>query len=107
MVVTGNLVAIVAGIGTVESYDIAILVLNPDPAEEPSVALLGFRLHIEDHGTHAAQEVAPDVGEIIVLLVEAHGVEEHHVHETRGGIADVEALGEVSQKFACAFEEAL
>ncbi len=41
-------------------------------------------MHVEDPGPNRSQEFAAHVAEYVVLLIEARGIEEHHLHEAGG-----------------------
>ena len=38
-------------------------------------------MHVEDPGAHRAEKLAAHIAEDVVLLVEARGVQKHHLHE--------------------------
>ena len=67
-------------------------------------------MHIEDPGAHRAQKLPAHKAEDVVLLVEAGGVEEHHLHEAGGGIGELlqaQRLGQPGDGRKRALEEAV
>ena len=67
-----------AGISAVKADDVAILVFDPDAAEEAAHAC-NLGMHIVDPGAHRTQELTPHIAEDVVLVVEALRVQEHHL----------------------------
>ena len=84
-VILGRVLGSGPGVGAVEADNIAFLILDPDAAVEPAHAgYLG--VHVVNPSTDRAKELAAHKAEDIVLVVEAAGVQEHHLHEAGGRI---------------------
>ena len=68
-------------------------------------------MHIEDPGAHRTQKLPAHKAEDIVLLVEAGGIEEHHLHEAGVGIRklriQVQRFGEARDGIHGPLEEAM
>ncbi len=68
-----------AAVGAIKAHDIEILILHPDAPQEPALAALLLRRHVEDQAAHFAEEFAAHIIELVVLLVEAICVQEDHL----------------------------
>ena len=73
-----------AGVTAVEAHDVVILILDPDASLEAAFA--GFFLggDVEHQAAHFAQEFAAHVIELVVLLIEAVGVNKNHLQKAVG-----------------------
>ena len=108
-VVAGIVVRTRAGVGAVEADHIAVLIFNPDAAiEAPHAGNLG--MNVEDPGADRSQEFAAHIAEYVMLLIEARGIEEHHLHEAGGIVSEVlvetQGLGQTGDGSERSLEEA-
>ena len=93
--VAGAVVVLVAtGVGAVEADDVPALVFNPDTAGKAAAAGSRLGVHVEYQRAHCAQEVAADIAEVIMLLVERDRIQEHHLHKAGGDVLHLERLGQ-------------
>ena len=90
VVVVVSLVGHVAtGVGAVEAHHVTGVVVYPDAAGKAAIAQAHLRMHIKDVAANRAEERLANEDEIVVLLIEAAGIDEHHLQETVRHIADV------------------
>ena len=64
-----------------EAHDAEVLVLDPNAAEEPPFARIGQGGNVKDQAANFAEELAAHVIELIVLAIEAVGVDVDHLQE--------------------------
>src|SRR5215467_13812306 len=80
--------------GAIETDDIVVPILHPDPAHETSITDVFFRLDVNDQATDLAQEFPTDKGEVVILLLEVF-VEDYDLREDqRQGINAGEPVDE-------------
>src|SRR5262249_25273355 len=70
-----------AAVRAVEANDVEILVFDPDAACEASLAGFWKRGDVEHKAAHFTKKFTVNVVELVVLLIEAVGVEENHLQE--------------------------
>src|SRR5580700_4377569 len=79
VVVIGLVRHVATCVGAVEAHNVAGVIVYPDAAGEAAIAETCFGVHVEDFTTHSAQECIANEDEVVMLLVEAAGVDEHHL----------------------------
>ena len=79
-----------AAVSAVKADHVEVLVFDPDATEKAALAGFRKRSHIEHKTAHFTQEFAAHVVELVVLRVEAAGVDENHLQETVGQILHCE-----------------
>src|SRR5713226_9903764 len=70
-----------AAVRSVEAHNVKVLILHPNAAEEAALAGFRIRSDVEHQAAHFAQELAAYVVKLIMLLVEAVGVDENHLQK--------------------------
>src|SRR5258708_1308065 len=70
-----------AAVAAVKAHNVEILIFDPDAPKEPALAGLLLRRDVEHQAAHFAEEFPAHVIELVVLLVEAIGVDEDHLQE--------------------------
>src|ERR1700722_2809671 len=80
--------AVAVYVRSIEANNVAALIFDPDVAIETADAV-PQGMNFEDRGANGAEKFAADIAEGVVLLIEAAGIDEHHVHEARRGVATV------------------
>jgi hypothetical protein len=101
--------ALALGVGAVEADHVAVLIFNPHTAIEAAIAL-DLGMHVELPGAHAAQELAANVAENIMLLIEPDRIEEHHLREAVGVVSfliQMQRLADAGKGASRALEEAV
>ena len=70
-----------AGVSAIEADHMEILVLDPDAAQEASLAGMGLRSDIEHQAADFTQKFAANVVELVVLLTETIVIDIDHLQE--------------------------
>src|SRR5260370_8206456 len=68
-------------VGPVEAYDVVILFLHPDASDETPFVVLPERPNVEDDAANFAQKLAANVLKLVVLTIEARGIQIDHLKE--------------------------
>ena len=76
----------------VETHDRVALIFRPDAALEAAFAGLRKRREIENEAADFAEEFAADVVDLVVLAVEAVGIDVNHLQEAFGNIRGRERI---------------
>ena len=74
----------VAAVSAVKPHDVVVLILHPDAPEETAFAGPLRGSHVECQAAHFSKKLTPHVIELVMLLVEAVGVDEDHLQESPG-----------------------
>src|SRR5437870_3932481 len=74
----------VAAVSAVKPHDVVVLILHPDAPEETAFAGPLRGSHVECQAAHLSKKLTPHVIELVMLLVEAVGVDEDHLQESPG-----------------------
>ena len=73
-----------ATVSAIEPNDVVVLIFDPDAPQEAALAGLFHRRNVENQAAHFTKKLAPHVIELIVVLVEAVGINENHLQEAAG-----------------------
>ncbi len=74
----------VAAVSAIEANDVIILVFNPDASHEPAMVALFGGCHVENQAAHFAKEFAANIVKLVVLLIEAVGIDKDHLQKPIG-----------------------
>src|ERR1700688_3128122 len=70
-----------AAVSAIEAHHVVILIFNPDASEEAAFAGLWTGGHVEHEAAHFSEKFTAHVIELVVLFIEAIGVDENHLEE--------------------------
>ena len=81
-------------IRSVQAHNVVILILDPDPAQESSLAGILLRSDVEHEAAHIAEKFAANVVELVVIAVKVGAVGVDHPRETERLVLHLEELVE-------------
>src|SRR5208283_6230765 len=68
----------------IEANDVEILIFHPDASHEAPLVILLGRRHVKYEAAYFAEKFAANIIKLIVLLVEAVGINKNHLQEAVG-----------------------